>query len=210
MADEDRDALEEESEDLLAEAGPEEEAAVPGRPLPKKVELDIDELGEPGEEEEEEPAPLEAPPEEEAEVPVRKPLAKLLLLGGGALVVLLALVGLVLFLVSGPEEAPRQAGGPTTLRLEPFLVNLTGPGRETVLKLTMAVTFSSPQAQEEFLTRRLALRDLIYRYIQGNGAGDLNQPQAKTALQDGLIRLLNESLRAGGVKQVMFEEFLLV
>jgi len=188
-----------------------------GRPLPKKVELDIDDIfAEEGEKPEETP---ESEPEKETAAvleteppPPKYAFYKVVLLGGAGVLVLAGLIALVMWLV--PEIQPagvRQLiKAPVSMELQPFIINYPDEQRDTIIKLRVSLSFSNAQAREEFSGRLLTMRDLLFRYMQGQGPIDPKSQEAKDKLRENLIRLISGTLKKGKIKDLQILEFLLV
>ncbi|MEW5723329.1 MAG: flagellar basal body-associated FliL family protein [Thermodesulfobacteriota bacterium] len=189
-----------------------------GRPLPKKVELDVDDLLLEEEAEEapkkepaaappkEEPAPEPEAKEEAAAAP--KPRLSLFKVGLLAAAVLVpALVLLLIVLLSGEKPAPptpptAQVAGPTSLELKPFVLNFPQGDGEVIMELEVAVYFPDELTRREFEERTLVLRDLIFRYVQGRDPAVLAEPQAGVELSGKLAELINRHLEQGQVHRV--------
>ena len=191
-----------------------EESDSGGRSLPKKVELDIDDLGLEAEEpeippdEEPEPEPIPPPPpvEEEAEKPKAKLSKKKLflflilalipiLVGGGA-------AGWYFFLKEEPP--PQIEAGPGQIEMMPFIVNFPGSDPEKLLELQLTVVFNTKQDESAFKDDKIKLRDLIYRFLQGKKPDDLeDESDIKKQLGKEIAHLINVSLKTVRVKQVV-------
>lgn len=190
-----------------------------GRPLPKKVELDIDDMDlgveEDKEEEPEEPEeePKETPkqpePEEgEAKAPPQYSSSKMAFLAGGVLIILAVAAGLLMLFMPPPQQ-PVAAGEHLKIELQPFIINFPAPDEDVIIKLTLSLSFPSTGAMDEFTSRRPALRDLVFRFIQGRGLVNSDSPEVKTKLRKGLTDLINGSLEKGGVKQLKIVDLII-
>jgi flagellar basal body-associated protein FliL len=192
------------------------------RNLPKKVELDIDDLILEDEdveipEEKPEAAPEEPKDEvvEEEEEPeeVKSKFSKLKLsLIASAVVIPLAAVTLWLILGKGekPEIKPEPQAVLEKLELLPFIVNLPRQQSELIFKFKMSLSFPTILAKDEFAGQTAAMRDLIYRYLQGREPDLLEDPEAKTLLAEELAGLLNESLKKGRIESLQILELSLI
>jgi flagellar basal body-associated protein FliL len=160
----------------------EQASADSSRPLPKKVELDIDDfLEEEIEEEPPPPPPTEekpAPPPEElpgdeeepSEKPKRFALPKLILLVSIVLIPLLAITATALYLLRDDEPPPEEPKTIiNTIDLNPFLINFPPPNNLFILKLDLSIKFPNPLILQDFQNNRLIQRDRIYRLVQGLG-----------------------------------------
>jgi len=188
----------------------------------KKVELDIEELPEElAAEGEAERDVDDRPPEGEKEELEKEPKLKtsrikLLLVGSiGGLALILVVVGLILVLSPGKQnEEQHRFVHPVKqqllINMEPFIVNFPSSGQDMILKLTMALTFTNLDAKKEFSDQQVVMRDLIYRFLQGQGSADLNKRTALVSLQKDIAKLINSALTRGRVNMVLFQEFLIV
>ncbi|MDY6851384.1 MAG: flagellar basal body-associated FliL family protein [Thermodesulfobacteriota bacterium] len=190
-----------------------------GRSLPKKVELDIDDMDfgveEDKEEEPEEPEeePKETPeqpePEEnEAKASPQYSSYKVAFLAGVALTILAVAAGLLIFFMPSPQQ-PVAVDEHLKIELQPFIINFPAPDEDVIIKLTLSLSFPSAGAMDEFTGRRTALRDLVFRFIQGQGPVNSDNPEVKAKLRKGLIGLINESLEKGGVKQLKIVDLII-
>ncbi|MBU2548538.1 MAG: flagellar basal body-associated FliL family protein [Proteobacteria bacterium] len=233
MADEEKDLLEEmgigggdgptgemslDGMDGLDAAGQED-----GRPLPKKVELDIDEMMEVPEEDLEEEAPEEEP-EEEAPVqeeapeeeppPARISRSKLAVLAGGGLLIVLAVASVLIMLLGGgpaPLPIPKVLFGSGSIsQLKPFVINVPQADRDVIVTLTLDVTFSDKEAKGEFENRLLVHRDAIFRLLLTRDLPTMDSPKARNELAEELVRLIGGGLSKGRVERVKITELTVV
>lgn len=187
-----------------------------GRPLPKKVELDIDDIF--TEEEEEEPEKTPEPEKEAVEVteaeqpPPKYAFYKVILLSGAGVLFLTGLAVLGLWLVPDiqPPQMRQLLKGPIQMELQPFIINYPGDQGDVIVKLRLNLSFSNSQAHEEFSGRLLTMRDLMFRYMQGQGAIDPNSQKAKDRLREKLIELISGALEKGKIQDLKILEFQLV
>ncbi|MBW2061135.1 MAG: flagellar basal body-associated FliL family protein [Deltaproteobacteria bacterium] len=190
-------------------------------PPTKKVELDVEELPEElareeePEEEEEEHLEEEAVEEEEPRK-LKTAKYKLFIAGtAGGLILILIIAGLILLIGPGKKKVD-QVGSAEPVRqkllvnMKPFIIDFSSSGQDVILKLTMSLTFSSPEAEAEFKNQQVVMRDLIYRFLQGHASVDLNKRAALLSLQKDIARLINSALTRGQVNMVLFQELLLV
>ena len=216
-------------DDLLMEdmdfddlSGLEEAVQESDRALPRKVELDIDDMlleeedipetEEPEEKPGEEPEAAEEEPEEEPEAepeeeteekPGRVSRTKLFLVAGGVLglAVMVAVVAIVL-LANNTRKISAVPAGPATIELAPFIINFSEEKEEVIAEFILSVTFVTPQAKSDFEKRSVYVRDLIYRYVQGQGPGVLGDVAAKKEMVLGLRQLFDQSLKSGLVTKI--------
>lgn len=143
----------------------------------------------------------------------KSPLMKILVL-----VVLLAVVGgggffaYTKFFAGKEKETPAQAKPalekPVIKDLDTFLVNLSDPGGERYLKITIQLKLSSEAALAEFDTRSAELRDAILMLLSSKEYDDISSLSGKLALKRSLADSLNRILKQGQVLDIYFTEFL--
>ena len=188
-----------------------------GRPLPKKVELDIDDMAFEDDEEEipevdQEPEiePVEVQPAEEEPAPPRRRWSRPKILVLIALVLLPLLIGggVAYKLFFQPEPPPEEPAGPPSVNLKPFLINYPGPQKDTIATLTLKIVFPNPVIEEEFNTRSPVVRDLIFRYVQGLGPQALTAgPEARDLMLIDLANIINSTLEPNRILKVDILEF---
>jgi flagellar basal body-associated protein FliL len=181
------------------------------RSVPRKVELDIDELPQdlavevPETERREEEAPIEPEPAEQpARAPVRRHFPKLILLFGAITALFLVLLGLTGFMIYRwvhPPQPVRPMVLPEslTLNLMPFVVNVSTGTEERLVTLNLSLTFSSLKTKAEFLNDQIVFRDRIYRLFLQQSATDIEQKDVLISLQHAVADLINASLTTGEV-----------
>lgn len=197
-----------------------DEAAEGGRPLPKKVELDIDDmmLEEEDEEEPEEPEPEPEPEPEEIEEPAPEPeeepkkkkgrlsLVKLIILALAVIIPLVAAAGVYKWYSDkkAAEAQKKQAApiGPILLELKAFVINYPGAEQDQVVRLTMALTFPTPILAQEFKVNEIKVRNSIYLFLQGQGPEVFNDSETKAQLIDKLKYLINGNLSQGKINKI--------
>ena len=195
------------------------------RALPRKVELDIDDMlleeeEFPEEAEEEGAAPAEEPEAEPETAPAEEPEAepeaapggisrfKLILIAAGGLVVLgIAVIAAFVLLSNNSTDGKSVITGPAKVELAPFVINFTGEKEEVIAEFILSVTFPTPEAKAEFESRSVVLRDLVFRYVQGQGAGILDDAEGRKKLLIGLKDIFDQTLKTGPVEQVKILSF---
>jgi flagellar basal body-associated protein FliL len=181
-----------------------------GRPLPKKVELDIDDMileddEEPPETTEPEPVEEAAPEEEPEPAPAKFSRFKMALLAMAAILVLAAVAVPVIIMTRGDKvetETVKPANPLDNLIQAPFVINFPGDKQDIILKMTVAVSFPNQAVQQEFQTQLVVIRDLIFRYALGAGFDSLNDQASRSILSQELAQLINENMKQGTVKSV--------
>lgn len=201
-------------------AGPAVDPAVPvsegaraqaPRSVPRKVELDIDELPQdlavevPETEHREEEAPIEPEPAEQpARAAVRSSFPKLVLLFGVVTALFLVLLGLTGFMIyrwQHPPQPVRPMVLPESLALNlmPFVINVSTGAEERLVTLNLSLTFSSLKTKAEFLNDQIVFRDRIYRLLLQQSTTDIEQKDVLISLQRAVADLINASLTTGEV-----------
>lgn len=188
-----------------------------GGSIPRKVELDIDDMILEEEFEDEEPGEVETPsepevelPEEPEETPEKPPrtkkklsLVKLLIIGVAILIPLIGLtVGGMYYFSSEPEPVPQGTSFDPNMSLLPFIINYPKPNDADVMLLEMTITFPNQSARLEFEENMITYRDMIYRFIQGRGPLDLENPDIKKAMAEALVELVNGTIVSGEIKKI--------
>ncbi|MFH1091378.1 MAG: flagellar basal body-associated FliL family protein [Pseudomonadota bacterium] len=196
--------------------GLEEVEFTPGRPLPKKVELDVEDIGFEEEEEEEKPPTreVEAEPAEKPgispppqEKPGRTSNRKLMLLIAAVLAPLIAAAVLFLYLGLGAGLKKTTLLPTQQIELLPFVLNYPAQDNRTIIKVKVRIIFNNSTAPKEFLQNDMHFRDLIFRFLQGQGPDPLLAgPKSRDILASDLIRLLNGSLKQGRITSLLFLE----
>lgn len=189
-----------------------------GRPLPKKVELDIDDLmfGEDEDEAEETEEPAEAgeqetveeapPPSEEPPRRVKYDVKKLTVLASAGLLGIGLLIGVGLWLrpTEGPPPPVRNVQpAARAIALEPFIINFPTPqGADVIITLTVSLVLSPGASPSQVASQTTVLRDMIFRYVQGQGPFDPSDQPTKERLGQELGGLIRNHIKAGVVERV--------
>ncbi|SMC19341.1 flagellar FliL protein [Desulfacinum hydrothermale DSM 13146] len=155
-----------------------------------------------------------APDTPEQQEEKKSPLMKIILL-----VVLLAVVGgggffaYTKFFAGKKEEAKKEAPAPALEKpvmkdLETFLVNLSDPGGERYLKITLQLKLSNEAVLTELDARNAEIRDAILMLLSSKEYDDISSLSGKLALKRALTGALNRILKQGQVLDIYFTEFL--
>ena len=135
-------------------------------------------------------------------------VAVLGLLGGGGF------YAYQMFFAALPEEAVEQEAPPEpkvtmgpVYALDPFLVNLAGPGRARFLKLMMQVELDVQEVQVELDTLKPKVRDSLLTLLSSKTAADLVTIADKERLRNEILHRLNAFLSVGRVVEVYFMDF---
>ncbi|MBF0529459.1 MAG: hypothetical protein HQK55_09340 [Deltaproteobacteria bacterium] len=198
-----------------------------GRPLPKKVELDIDDMlleEEPPAQIKPEPkkpepvkelTPLPAEEASEDEEPKARISKKKIAIISALLIIPLALA-ILFFLPGKPKPTPvhtkKVATGPVDVVLQPFVINFPGQssGKEPLMYIKFSIFFTTVEGKHEFDAQTVMFRDLIFRFIQGRGPIPFGNSPVRTEMIQSLIVLINEHMKHGQADQLQILEMGLV
>ena len=110
-------------------------------------------------------------------------------------------------------EEPKGEGGEkggkaqSIMPLEPFVVNLSAPGR--YLKATMHLELKSPAEQEDVNLHMAMIRDVIITVLSSKSSDAVSGPEGKFQLKDELLFRINQALGREAVKNIFFTEFVM-
>ena len=91
--------------------------------------------------------------------------------------------------------------------MPPFTVNLSGsPTR--MIRVEMTFEMLDKDGFEEIVRNSPAARDTIVRILNGKKFDDVESIQGKLFLKDQITVSLNQSLKAGVIKDIYFSDFL--
>ncbi|HEX4922723.1 MAG TPA: flagellar basal body-associated FliL family protein [Bdellovibrionales bacterium] len=97
---------------------------------------------------------------------------------------------------------------PVIYTLDPFSVNLDGLPRRFI-RTVISVEMLDDKGFEEIVGLGAQSRDAIVRLLNGKTYDDLETIQGKLFLKDQIASVLNKQLRAGVVKDIYFNEFVI-
>lgn len=133
--------------------------------------------------------------------------AALVLAGGG--------VGAYVFL-SG-KKAVSAEGGPgdkkaaesqsVLVPVEPFVVNLSAPGR--YLKVSMQFEIKDPSYQETVTQKMPILRDAVITLLSSKSSEAVSGPEGKYQLKDEILFRANQAIGKEVFKNIYFTEFVM-
>ena len=109
-----------------------------------------------------------------------------------------------------PAEKPSQAKPELNYKLEPFLVPLLKSkqgGR--LLKISLSLEMGDPSARDLLGTRKVVLRDVIYRLLRDRPADEIQGARSKHLLETQIKTEINHHLGAEVITQVHFTEFVI-
>ncbi len=95
-----------------------------------------------------------------------------------------------------------------TIPLETFLINLSGSQGRKLLKVNMELEVEGDKTPEEIEKRKAAVRDMILLILSSKRYEDVSTKDGKDRLRDEIKQQLNQILKKGLVKQVLFTEFI--
>lgn len=142
-------------------------------------------------------------------------VVNLIAIGGGAFLVYKATLGFDPPVLREPaafeelmEERDREKiSDPVLYTMTPFTVNLAGTPRR-LIRVEMTFEMLDKEGFEEIVRNSAPVRDAIVRILNAKTFGEIETIQGKLFLKDQIAVTLNESLRAGVVKDIYFNEFL--
>lgn len=101
------------------------------------------------------------------------------------------------------EEAE---GGPLTIPMQPFVVNLSDGRR--YLRLVLQLEVEDEEAKGEVERSMAQMRDRLIFLLSSKGVEEISSPQGKYQLQAEIGKSLNESFKYPRVERVYFTEFI--
>ena len=102
--------------------------------------------------------------------------------------------------LAGPQE-------PIMFTMPGFVVNLAGQPRR-LIKVEMTFEMLDKDGFEEIVRNSPAARDAIVRILNRKTFDDVETIQGKLFLKDQIAVTLNQTMRAGVVKDIYFNDFL--
>ena len=141
-------------------------------------------------------------------------IAAALIIGGGGAVTLMMLKG------NGAEDGSGQevrSGkrkkdlkpsnlGPV-VKLDPFIVNLSGSGGRNYLKIDLSLELGNPQMEEEINNKLPKIKDAILLVLSTKTFDDVKTSQGKLVLKYELLMRLNSYLTMGSIENIYFTSF---
>lgn len=107
----------------------------------------------------------------------------------------------------GGEEGGEKGKNSAIVPLEPFVVNLSAPGR--YLKITLHLELKSAKEQDGINLRMAMIRDVIITILSSKSADAVSGPEGKFQLKDEILFRVNQSLGREVVKNIYFTEFVM-
>lgn len=93
--------------------------------------------------------------------------------------------------------------------LETLIVNLSDPGGNRYLRLSLELELSKLELEKELKMRSSQIKDALLMIISSKGIKDINTAEGKNRLRMRIMERLNEILTAGPITSVFFTEFVI-
>jgi flagellar FliL protein len=108
---------------------------------------------------------------------------------------------------AGAAPATDDALSDRMLALDPFLVNLAGEDAARYLKVKVELETESAARRQELASRLPQLRDGVIAVLSARDVADVTSLEGKTLLKQDVQDRVNGLLPGGGVRSVLFTEF---
>lgn len=105
------------------------------------------------------------------------------------------------------EEVPKEKEKLFLIQLDPFILNLSEPGR--FVKLTIHLEVKNEKIQQYVNDRMPKIRDTIITLVSSKSADVLATPEGKFQLKDELLLRINQAIEKDFVKNLYFTEFVI-
>jgi len=105
------------------------------------------------------------------------------------------------------EEVPKEKEKAFLIQLDPFILNLSEPGR--FVKLTVHLEVKNEKIQQYVNDRMPKIRDAIITLVSSKSADVLSTPEGKFQLKDELLLRVNQAIEKDFVKNIYFTEFVI-
>jgi len=105
------------------------------------------------------------------------------------------------------EEMPKEKEKTFLIQLDPFILNLSEPGR--FVKLTIHLEVKNEKIQQYVNDRMPKIRDAIITLVSSKSADVLSTPEGKFQLKDELLLRVNQAIEKDFVKNIYFTEFVI-
>ena len=161
--------------------------------------------------------------EQEAEEQEEKKGSALKFIIIGVLVLVLGAGGFFgwMFFFSGDDELPadeaavaneaavKEASMGHTFPLDTFVVNLNDPGGKRYLKTKIELEYVDELLGDELKQRLPQLRDVILLLLSSKGLDEIQGVEGKISLRREMIQRINQTLKAGKVRNIYFTQFVI-
>jgi flagellar FliL protein len=160
--------------------------------------------------------PKAAEPEQEAAPPKKRSLFKLALVGVLALILIGGAAAAVLFFTGGGEEGAEQSEsaeqglpefGPI-VPLGEFTVNLNEGAGDRYLRVKIQMELAEEALQAEVEARLPLIHDTVLLLLSGLTRTDIETVEGKERLKELITERVEQFLRPGSVRRILFEEIL--
>lgn len=92
--------------------------------------------------------------------------------------------------------------------LNPYLVNLIDPDTRRYLKIRVVLNLSDKKAEKEITEKLPKINDSVIMFLTSRTYDDVISPIGKKKLKKEILKIINNNIKSGSVKQVFFTEFL--
>lgn len=104
-------------------------------------------------------------------------------------------------------EIPKEKEKAVLIQLDPFILNLSEPGR--FVKLTIHLEVKNEKIQQYVNDRMPKIRDSIITLVSSKSADVLSTPEGKFQLKDELLLRVNQAIEKDLIKNIYFTEFVI-
>lgn len=104
-------------------------------------------------------------------------------------------------------ELPKEKEKVISIQLDPFILNLSEPGR--FVKLTIHLEVKNEKIQQYVNDRMPKIRDSIITLVSSKSADILSTPEGKFQLKDELLLRVNQAIEKDLIKNIYFSEFVI-
>ncbi len=105
----------------------------------------------------------------------------------------------------GKELQPQNLG--TLYPIESFLVNIASDQGPKFLQTQLELELADPAVEDELSRKKPALRDAIIVLLSSRSYKELREPTGMRKLRADLLRVINNLLSTGKVKDIYFTQF---
>lgn len=107
--------------------------------------------------------------------------------------------------VIGKELQPQNLG--SLYPIESFLVNIASDQGPKFLQTQMELELQDPAVEDEIARKKPAIRDAIIVLLSSRSYKELREPAGMRKLRSDLIRVINNLLSTGRIKDIYFTQF---
>ncbi|MCX7771157.1 MAG: flagellar basal body-associated FliL family protein [Proteobacteria bacterium] len=104
-------------------------------------------------------------------------------------------------------DLPKEKEKAILIQLDPFILNLSEPGR--FVKLTIHLEVKNEKIQQYVNDRMPKIRDSIITLVSSKPADILATPEGKFQLKDELLLRVNQAIEKDLIKNIYFTEFVI-